>query len=156
MYRFQSLLVLSILLFIISCNNYQSEMGKTEMLKKQIAQFSKTELTFDSNLLDERQKIVVEKLYLAAKVMDDIFLEQVYSKNNEIRSKLATSGLEEDKLLLEYFDLMVGPFDRLNHDKPFYGTESKPLGANYYPEDMTKEERGWKFYDNSVFLVKTF
>jgi hypothetical protein len=35
---------------------------------------------------------------------------------------------------------MFGPFDRLDHDKPFYGNEEKPLGANFYPEDITKEE----------------
>ena len=35
---------------------------------------------------------------------------------------------------------MFGPFDRLDHDAPFIGTEKKPLGANFYPEDMTKEE----------------
>jgi hypothetical protein len=35
---------------------------------------------------------------------------------------------------------MFGPFDRLEHDEPFIGTDKKPLGANFYPEDMTKEE----------------
>jgi hypothetical protein len=35
---------------------------------------------------------------------------------------------------------MFGPFDRLDNDKPFMGENEKPLGANYYPEDMTKEE----------------
>ncbi len=35
---------------------------------------------------------------------------------------------------------MAGPFDRLEDDKPFIGTDKKPLGANFYPEDMTKEE----------------
>ncbi len=35
---------------------------------------------------------------------------------------------------------MFGPFDRLDHNKPFIGDEQKPKGANFYPEDMTKEE----------------
>ncbi len=35
---------------------------------------------------------------------------------------------------------MFGPFDRLDHDKPFIGDKKKPIGANFYPEDMTKEE----------------
>jgi len=47
---------------------------------------------------------------------------------------------EEAKYQLELFNIMFGPFDRLDHDAPFIGTEKKPLGANYYPEDMTKEE----------------
>ncbi|MCZ7616300.1 MAG: peptidase [Ignavibacteriaceae bacterium] len=35
---------------------------------------------------------------------------------------------------------MFGPFNRLEDDEPFIGTDKKPLGANFYPEDMTKEE----------------
>jgi hypothetical protein len=35
---------------------------------------------------------------------------------------------------------MFGPFNRLEDDKPFMGTDKKPLGANFYPENMTKEE----------------
>lgn len=35
---------------------------------------------------------------------------------------------------------MFGPFDRLEGDKPFLNSTPKPLGANFYPEDMTKEE----------------
>jgi hypothetical protein len=72
--------------------------------------------------------------------MDEIFLDQVYSKNNEIKADLLAKDGEEAKPELELFDIMFGPFDRLEHDKPFIGTEEKPLGANFYPEDMTKEE----------------
>lgn len=47
---------------------------------------------------------------------------------------------EVAKLQLELFNMMFGPFDRLEHDAPFIDTLQKPLGANFYPEDMTKEE----------------
>jgi Peptidase family M49 len=111
-----------------------------KMLKEKIAKFVPVELKYDSTLLDEREKIVVEKLYLASKVMDEIFREQVYAENDNIRKKLETSKNEFDRLALEYFNIMSGPFDRLDHDKPFWGKEKKPLGANFYPADMTKEE----------------
>ncbi len=110
------------------------------MLKKKIAKFAPTELKYDASNLDERQKIVVEKLYRAAKIMDELFLEQVYSKNSEIKTNLMMQDTDEAKYQLELFNIMFGPFDRLEHDAPFYGTDKKPLGANYYPEDMTKEE----------------
>ncbi len=113
------------------------------MLKEKIAQFVPTELKYDSSILDEREKIVVEKLYLASKIMDEIFLDQVYSKNYEIRKNLmeqAAAGSEKAKLELELFTIMFGPFDRLDHDAPFIDTLKKPLGANFYPEDMTKAE----------------
>jgi hypothetical protein len=116
--------------------------GKKEinMLKEKIAQFVPVELKYDTSLLDAREKIVVEKLYLASKIMDEIFREQVYSGNDNIKTKLETSKDEYDKLALEYFNIMSGPFDRLDNDKPFWGKEKKPLGANFYPADMTKSE----------------
>jgi hypothetical protein len=135
-------------IFLIGCEQKteQTAEGVThesegiEILKEKIAKFTPTELKYDASVLNERQKIVVEKLYRAAKIMDELFLEQVYSKNNEIKNDLMVQDTEEAKYRLELFEIMFGPFDRLEHDTPFYGTEKKPLGANYYPEDMSKEE----------------
>ncbi|HPQ81145.1 MAG TPA: hypothetical protein PLZ86_05415, partial [bacterium] len=43
--------------------------------------------------------------------------------------------------LADYFNIMFGPFDRLEHNKPFIeGVGKKPAGAAFYPKDMTKEE----------------
>ena len=133
---------------ILGCGQKTEETGKgvtqetegTEMLKEKIAKFAPTELKYDASNLDERQKIVVEKLYRAAKIMDELFLEQVYSKNSAIKTDLMVQDTEEAKYQLELFNIMFSPFDRLEHDAPFYGTEKKPAGANYYPEDMSKEE----------------
>jgi len=121
----------------ISC---QKKQEAENMLDKQIAQFSPTVLKYDESILDERQKMVVSKLSEAAKIMDEIFLEQVFSKNNEIKSELENSTDENSIKALKYFEIMFGPFDRLDHNKPFYGNYKKPAGANFYPEDMTKDE----------------
>jgi len=140
-YLIISSIVFTLLFF--GCERKSDNMEPQEeiaMLKEQISKFVPTELKFDSNLLDERQKMVVEKLYQASKVMDSIFLDQVYSKNYEIKANLEKQNTEVAKLQLELFDIMFGPFNRLEHNKPFIGTETKPLGANFYPEDMTKEE----------------
>jgi hypothetical protein len=125
-------------LFILSCQ--QQGGGESEMIAEKIKQFVPTEIKFNASLLNERQTKVVENLYQAALVMDDIFLQQVYSGNKEIREKLESSMSDLDALRLDYFDIMFGPFDRLDHNKPFYGAAEKPKGANFYPEDMSKEE----------------
>jgi hypothetical protein len=136
-------------LILQGCEQKKEETNKTEtegikMVKKEIANFSPTELKYDDSILSDRQKIVVEKLYRASKLIDSLFLEQVYSKNKEIKANLMSQNTEDAKLKLQLFDIMFGPFDRLEHDKPFIGTEAKPAGANFYPEDMTKEEfKGW-------------
>jgi hypothetical protein len=138
--------ILAVTLILSGCQKQDGEMPEPEevdMLKEQLAQFAPTELKYDSSILDERQKKVVEKLYYASKIMDEIFLDQVYAKNYEIKKELikeASEGSEVAKLQLQLFDIMFGPFDRLDHDAPFIGTEKKPLGANFYPENMTKEE----------------
>jgi hypothetical protein len=128
------LLIVAIsLLITISCDMEKSG-GNEKMLSDKVKQFIETELTYDESLLNDNQKKVIENLYYASKIMDDLFFSQVYSKNYEIREQLKT---ENEK---KYFEIMFGPFDRLDHNKPFIGTTPKPLGANFYPENMTKEE----------------
>lgn len=136
---FLYLLVLT-LFVLVSCKGEKKEQTMTMDIDEKVAQFAPTLLTYDESILDERQKVVVEKLHQAAKIMDEIFLDQVYSKNKEIKSELEKSTDPHDKKILEYFNIMFGPFDRLDHNKPFYGDEQKPLGANFYPGDITKEE----------------
>ena len=133
-------LLLGIVVFITGCNPKNESDAMSQSLKAKIDQFATTELKYDESLLDDRQKVVVEKLYLAAKIMDEIFLDQVYSKNGVIKKELAAKKDEESQLVREYFNIMFGPFDRLEDDKPFYGHDEKPEGANFYPEEMTKEE----------------
>jgi hypothetical protein len=145
--------ILMAVFLIIGCAERPSdeEISATEeikMLQDKINKFVPVEIQYNENLLDEREKAVLENLYKASKIIDELFLEQVYSKNLEIRSELlAKIETETDPDLknklehqLELFNIMFGPFDRLENDNPFMGDSEKPLGANYYPEDMTKEE----------------
>lgn len=132
-------ILLFLLIRISSPISAQEKMDK-KYLTDEISKFAVYELKFDSTLLDSREKIVVEKLYQAAKVMDEIFLNQVYSRNEEIRKELISMSSEKGKLAFDLFSINFGPFNRLDHNKPFYGNQEKPLGANFYPEDMTKEE----------------
>ena len=144
-----------IFLLILGCTenqNQQKESEEVTMLKENIAKFVPVEIQYDENLLSEREKVVLEKLYRASKIIDEIFLEQVYSKNGQIKSELIadlsnkTILTEKPELKLELepelelFNIMFGPFNRLEDNVPFIGKDKKPLGANFYPEDMTKEE----------------
>ncbi|UCE19454.1 MAG: peptidase [Gemmatimonadota bacterium] len=106
----------------------------------QLKKLAPVTISYDESILSAEEKKVIAKLVEASRIMDEIFLHQVYSKNMKIRDELATSKDPSDSKVLEYFTIMFGPFDRLDEDKPFLGTETKPLGANYYPEDITKEE----------------
>ncbi len=139
---FVTLIFIFIALISFGCQTQNGD--KNQIVENIIAKFSPTEIRYDASLLDDRQAVVIEKLYIAAKIMDDIFLQQVYSKNKDIKADLETSDDKLDARYLQLFNIMFGPFNRLDHNKPFWGNRSKPLGANFYPEDMTKEEfQGW-------------
>ncbi len=128
-----------ILIFsIFGCQTEKSTEG--DKLMQKISQFAEIEINYDENLLDKRQQMVVQKLYQAAKIIDELFLEQVYDKNVQIRQSLTGQTDIQAKNELKYFNIMFGPFDRLDERHPFIGKTEQPLGANFYPEDMTKEE----------------
>lgn len=133
---------LLLVLFIFNTMNLSFTQDKKDlnMLNQKISQFVPVEIKYDPSILSERENKALHKLYEASRIMDTLFLTQVYSKNLDIRNKLETSADPYDKLSLKYFSYNSGPFDRLDHDKPFWGSETKPLGANFYPENMTKEE----------------
>lgn len=130
-------ILLTSLLILAGCKKSEPTMSKIE---QKVNQFSPTLLEYDSSKLDENQKMVVTKLHEAAKVMDTIFLKQVYSKNDQVLQQIKSIQADTAKYLLDYFEIMFGPFDRLQHNQPFFGSAEKPKGANFYPEDMTKEE----------------
>ena len=109
-----------IILFFLMCQT--QEKREMKILQTKIGKFAPTEINYDESLLNERQVLALEKLVLAAKIMDELFLQQVYSKNMEIKSILTSSQDEADKVRLELFDIMFGPFDRLDHNKPFYSS----------------------------------
>lgn len=133
----KTLLPVLLILIVFSCTSQKKEQS---MIHKKVAQFAPTLIKYDHNLLDARQKIVLQKLYQAAKLIDGIFLDQVFDKNREIKKELEASTADTAADVLSYFNIMAGPFDRLDHDKPFYGNYVKPAGANFYPADMTKQE----------------
>ncbi len=113
-------------------------------VEERIAQFSATELTFDETLLAKKDKQVLKKLVEAARYMDEVFLRQVSPRNPELLTQLEGSEANDDEALLHYVRIMFGPWDRLEEHRPFLGEEEKPLGAGFYPQDLTKEEfEGW-------------
>ncbi len=140
-----SLICLTSLLLLPSCknandNSANNETKEVKNMKYLISQFAPVEVKYDSTQLDAKQKVIIKDLYEASKIMDKIYLEQLYSKNLEIQKKLQNSNDEIDKLKLEYFNIVGQPFDPLNDYKPYIGTETRPDGANFYPDDMTKDE----------------
>ncbi len=96
----------------------------------------------DVSALSAGDKLALKKLIEAAAIMDSLYLQQAWSGNLNLLNTLQNDVAEEGKQKLRYFQINMGPWSGLDHDKPFIQgvPDPKPAGANYYPEDMTKEE----------------
>ncbi|MDH5384894.1 MAG: peptidase [Candidatus Aminicenantes bacterium] len=108
-------------------------------IKDRLAQFAPTEITYDESLLNDEQKQVLEKLVMAAKVIDKIFWKQASHVGLMMLEDFEKTDHPAAKDFLRYLTINFGPFDRLDEDKPFIGTDPKPLGAGFYPPNMTKD-----------------
>jgi hypothetical protein len=104
------------------------------------AKFARIPMRPDVSYLNAEERQVVNLLIEAAEVMSQIYLRQNYARNREVRSAIAPSRPAEQPKLLDKLDLMAGPTDRLDEDRPFWGTAPKPPGGGHYPEDLTKAE----------------
>jgi hypothetical protein len=114
--------------------------GDSELAKK-IRRFSPTELTASTAHLSPNDKKALAKIIEAAKMMDPLFLQQVWSGNEALKKKLEADKTPAGRLRLHYFLINDGPWSRIDENEPFIeGVPQKPAIANYYPEDMTREE----------------
>jgi hypothetical protein len=116
------------------------DMVAEETLDGQLAKLAQVEIACPMEGLSEGDQKALPKLVAAAAVMDELFLRQVYSRNLELLKTLKGGKTEQEKKALTWFIINFGPFDRLDDHKPFLEAASKPDGANFYPEDMTREE----------------
>ena len=94
------------------------------------------ELTADLSHLTDDQRDMIGLLIEASEIMDDLFWRQSYG--DDYRVWLQSIN---DPAARRFAELNYGPWDRLDDDKPFIkGVAAKPLGARFYPADMSKEE----------------
>jgi len=114
--------------------------AKSELGKK-IDAFAKIEISVDMNHLSAKEKEMVRKLVEAGKLADEIFWNQTAYDAIAVRDSLLKQSDTASKEALEYVMINYGAYDR-ETNKRFVGRgpQDKPLGATYYPADMTKAE----------------
>jgi hypothetical protein len=115
--------------------------GDPELAKK-IARFAPTTMTADISKLSAKDRQALEKIIAAAKLLDPLFLRQVWSGNAALEQKLLADKSETGRQRLHYFYINDGPWSRLDDKQPFIDgvPQEKPSQASYYPADMTKDE----------------
>ena len=105
-----------------------------------LAKFARTEVTADLSALSAEDQGVLDAILPAARLMDDIYLRQVWAGNPGLAAELAGWAPGPTKTAaLELFRIHRGPWDRLDAMKPLLGNRPHPEGAGSYPEDLTRE-----------------
>lgn len=101
----------------------------------QYAKYATVRLTADLSNLSPEQKEALGEMIKAAQIMDRLFWRQAFG------DPASLEGIIDDPVTKRYAAYNYGPWDRLNGNAPFVeGFGPKPLGANFYPPDMTREE----------------
>lgn len=111
-------------------------------LKQMSARFAPVKLAYDTSKLSPGDQKALAKLVEAARLLNPLFMEQLWSGDRALYAQLQKDTTPLGKERLHYFWLNKGPWSDLDGHTAFIPgvPERKPLGANFYPEDMKREE----------------
>jgi hypothetical protein len=119
------------------------------------ARFAPAEIRADLSALPDNERRTLSRLVEAARVMDSLFLKQVWAGNDALLQDLAHAAVAQSRATgaggpasadaasarLHYFLINKGPWSRLDHNRAFVpGAPEKPAGANFYPAGATKPD----------------
>jgi hypothetical protein len=113
-------------------------------LKRMSARFAPVDISADVKQLPQGEQRALAKLVEAGRLMDALFLRQVWAGNESMFMELvadAASGDPAARARLDYFLINKGPWSRLDHNEAFVaGAPEKPEAANFYPAGASKAE----------------
>jgi hypothetical protein len=114
------------------------------------SRFAPADIRADVTALPESERRALAKLVDAARLMDSLFLRQVWAGNDAMLQALSHDALSRTRAAasaeaatarLHYFLINKGPWSRLDHNRVFVqGAPAKPEGGNFYPADASKAE----------------
>jgi hypothetical protein len=105
------------------------------------SRFAPADIGADLAGLPESERTALRHLIEAARVVDGLFLRQVYAGNPALLLQLQGDRTPEGQARLRYFLLNKGPWSRLDAAAPFVpGVGEKPHGANFYPSGASKAD----------------
>ena len=110
-------------------------------LEKMTSRFAPTPLRVDISRLSSGDRQALAKLLEAARVLDDIFMQQLWDGDEALYAQLKKDTSALGRARLHYFWLNKGPWSNADENRAFLpGVPPRKLpGANFYPGNMTKE-----------------
>lgn len=122
-------------------------------VRAKINDYAVVKLTTNIEKLSNQEKELISVLIEVAQIMDKLYWLQTYGNPEPLFSSI------NNDFIKKYVEINYGPWDRLDNNKPFTGTllkplsdaktkemkpidkmSPKPIGANFYPIDMNKDE----------------
>ena len=141
-------------------------MPSTAELHVMTARFAPADIGADIAPLPDQERRALARLVEAAKLMDSLFLRQVWAGNDAMLQDLARAAVTkgpasadarqaEAEARLHYFLINKGPWSRLDHNRIFIpGAPPKPESGNFYPE-ATDKARVQRWIDSLSGEAKT-
>lgn len=130
-------------LLLSSCCNKNSGKVDNEAI---VNGYARVELTADLSRFSDTDKKMMAYLCDAAELMDRIFWKEAFFGDKD-----EFLGAIEDPVTRKFAEINYGPWDRLDGNRAFMeipglnGLDDKPVGAYFYPGDMTVAEfEAWK------------
>ncbi|HET8725254.1 MAG TPA: hypothetical protein VFM53_13745 [Anaeromyxobacteraceae bacterium] len=116
-----------------------------EALRRLEAQYAPVDLVVDLSRLAEGDRVALRHLVEASRIVDGLFLRQEWAGAQGMLLALLDDPSPLGRARLAFFLRNKGPWDRLDHDRPFVpGAPPRPDAGTFYPPDSTKEEiAGW-------------
>lgn len=122
------------MLGIVGCK--QKKMEEKSEIQQKVDEYAEYTLTTDLSVLSEKERQLIPIFIQIADIMDDLYWDQYFGPENRKALDTITDPAVKAFAMIQY-----GAWDRLGEEKPFIpGWGDRPLGCNYYPLDMTKEE----------------
>jgi len=119
----------------------ESKVPDSARLQQMAARFAPTDIGADLSGLSDADRRVLARLVDASKVIDALFLRQVWAGNEAMLLDLVRDESPAGRARLHYFLINKGPWSRLDHNQPFVpGAPAKPEDANFYPADASRAE----------------
>src|ERR1041384_8842936 len=123
------------------CGQNVRRQGPDNSLAVKIRRFAPTVMTANTTRLSPNDRKALQKIIAAAKLYDALYLRQIWSGNESLWKKLEADKTPLGRMRLHYFMINKGPWSQLDENAPFIeGVPPRPPQANFYPDDMTKDE----------------
>src|SRR5579872_5837745 len=137
-----SFLLLFFCMVVVMAQQNTTGAAGLDELQHMAARFAPTPLKVDVSRLSPGDQKALVKVIQAARIVNHLFMTQFWSGDAAHYQRLQQDKSPLGKARLHYFWINKGPWSEIDEHRAFLSDipAKKPAGANFYPEDMTKDE----------------